>query len=122
MAAWRALTGHCSLPAGAMMRPADPSAQLVELREAETIGPVDDDRICRGHINSGFDDSRAQKDIEAPVVEVEHDLFQFALRHLAVSDPDIRLGHQLANPFLDVDDVFDPVMNEVHLSAALDFA
>jgi hypothetical protein len=73
-----------------MVRAADAAAQLVQLRQAELVGAVHDDGVGGWHVDAGFDDGRAQQQIEALVREVAHHMFQFAFRHLAVGDFDAR--------------------------------
>src|SRR5690606_16648244 len=107
---------------GAMMRTTDPAAQLVQLRQPEAVGAIDDDGICCRHIDAAFDDRRAQQDVEAAVVEIEHDLLELTLGHLAVPDTYGRFRNQRANTFGDAFDVLHPVVDEVDLSSALDLA
>ena len=76
------------------MRTTDATAQLVQLGEAESVGAVDQDRIRGRYVDAGLDDRGADEQLEAPVVEVEHELLEIALAHLAVADADRRLGHQ----------------------------
>ena len=83
---------------GAMVRAADAAAQLVQLRQAEAVGAIDDDRVGGRHVDAAFDNRRAQQDIEAPVVEIQHDLLELALGHLAVTDANARFRYQLAEP------------------------
>ena len=105
-----------------MVRAADAAAQLVQLRQAEAVGAIDDDRVGGRHVDAALDDRRAKQHVEAPVVEVEHDLFEFAFRHLAVADADAGFGNQLLELLFDATDVLDAVVDEIHLAAALDFA
>ena len=107
---------------GAMMRTPDTATQLVQLRKAKAIRPMDDNRVGGRHVDAAFDDRGAQQDAEAAMVEVEHDLLEFPLRHLPVADADARLGNQLLQPLLDAADVFNAVVYEIHLAAALDLA
>ncbi len=74
-----------------MMRATDATPQLVQGRKPEAVGAVDDDRVCSRHVESRFHDRRAQEYIEAPMVEIVHDLLEFPLRHLAVTDAYRRL-------------------------------
>ena len=60
---------------GTMVGASNAPAKLVQLCETEAIGPVDDDRIRRWHVDSTFHDRGAQEHVESPVIEVEHDLF-----------------------------------------------
>ena len=105
-----------------MMRAADATTQLMQLREAELVGAIDDDGVRGRHVDAAFDDGGADQHVAALMIEIEHDLLEFALAHLAMADGDARFGHQLgqrAGGFLDG---LDAVVHEVDLSAAADFA
>ena len=78
-----------------MVRAADAAAQLVQLRQAEAVGAVDHDGVGGGHVDAALDDGRAHQHVEAPVVEIDHQLLEVALAHLAVADAHARLGNQL---------------------------
>ena len=105
-----------------MVRTADAAAQLVQLGQAETVGAVDDDGVGVGDVDARFDDRRAQQHVEALLVEIEHHLFQLALRHLPVGDADARLGHQFLQVVAHAADAFHVVVQEIHLAAAGQFA
>ena len=83
---------------GALAAPAHPAADLVELPQAEQVGAVDHERVDRRHVDPRLDDRRAHEDVELAVPEVEHDLLEAPLVHLAVGDRDPRLGHEVAQP------------------------
>ena len=55
---------------------------------------------------------RAQQNVEAAVIEVEHDLFEFALGHLAMADTNPGFGDKVGQPFADPADVLDAIVNE----------
>jgi hypothetical protein len=105
-----------------VVRAADAAAQLVQLREAEAVGAVDDDGVGGRHVDAALDDGRAQQHVEALVVEIDHQLLEVALAHLAVADADLRLGQQLAELAADLLDVLDLVVHEVDLAAAAQLA
>ena len=73
-----------------MVRAADAAAQLVQLREAELVGAVDHDRVRGRHVDAAFDDGRAHQHVEAAVIEIDHQLLEIALAHLAVADAHAR--------------------------------
>ncbi len=105
-----------------MVTASDPAAQLVQLGQTEAVGAVDQNGVGIRDVDAGFDDRAAQQQVEALALEVEHDLLQFALGHLAVADADPRFGHQLpefAGHLLDAGDV---VVQEIDLAAAPEFA
>ena len=72
----------------ALAAAADAPADLVELGQAEGLGPLDDQRVGLRDVDARLDDRRAQQHVEALLVEVEHHAFEFALVQLAVADDD----------------------------------
>ena len=91
------LLGDDQVAERALARAADAAAQLVELRQPEAIGVVDDHRVGARDVEAGLDDRRADEDVVAAVDEVDHHLLELALRHLAVADRDARpLRRELA--------------------------
>ncbi len=107
---------------GARGAAADAAAELVELRQAEAVGVVDDDRVDVGDVEAGLDDRRADEDVGAGLGEVEHDVFELVLRHLAVADEDVGLGHDVAQLAGDELDVVHAVVDEEDLAAAVQLA
>ena len=114
----RAVRRHRQIGVGACLGPADAAAQLVELRKAEAVGAIDDQRIRARDVESALDDRRRQKDVIFAVVESAHPLFDLGRTHLAVGGDELHLGHLLAQPFLDVGQVGDPWHDEEALPAA----
>ena len=100
----------------------DPAAQLVELREAEQVGAVDDERVDHRHVEAALDDRRAHQHVVLVLPEVEHDLLEPTLVHLPVGDRDPRLGHELAHVLGDELDVLHPVVHEEDLPLAQQLA
>ena len=94
----------------------------MQLRQTELVGTVHDDGVGRGNVNAGLDDGGAQQHVEALLVEVAHDPFQLALGHLAMGHLDARLGNQLGQHLPTVLDGAHLVVQEVDLTAALEFA
>jgi len=94
----------------------------VQLRQAKTVGAMDQNGVRCWHIDTGLDDGRAQQEVKALRMKVTHDRLQFALRHLPVAHHHARLRHQLAQFYSAVLDGFDFVMQKVHLTAPAQFA
>ena len=107
---------------GPVVRTPHPPAQLIQLRQTEFIGPLDNDGIGRRHINAGFNDRGTDQHIKAAVVKIQHHRLQLFLRHLPMRDPDAGLGQQLLDPGRGPFDGPDLVMQIKHLPAALDLA
>ena len=55
---------------GPLAAPADPAPQLVELAQPEQVGPLDDERVHRRHVDAGLDDRRADEDVVVALPEV----------------------------------------------------
>ena len=100
---------------GPVVSSSHPAAQLVELSQPETVGPVDDDGVHVGHVQPGFDDCGADQHVGFPVGEGHHHFFQFRFGHLSVAHQDAGLGHQLAQLVGNVMDRAHPVVQEKHL-------
>jgi hypothetical protein len=102
--------------------PPDPAPQLVQLRQAEGIRPVDDQRVGIRDIQPGFDDRRAQQHIHFAPYEGVHCPLQLVLVHLPMADADARFGDKGGQRFPDRTDRLHPVMEVKNLSAPLDLA
>ncbi len=96
--------------------------ELVELREPQTVGLIDDDGVHVRDVQARLDDGRAYKDVGLSGDEPQHRAFELLLRHLTVRDEHVRLGHEIADLARHLLDVLHPVVYEVHLPAALDLA
>ena len=105
---------------GAVRRPPDPAAQLIELGKTERVGVVDDDGVDVRNVDARFDDRRGDENIEILAHEPEHDLLQHLLVHLPVTDAEAGLRHELAQLVRQTVDVMDTVVDEVDLAAAVD--
>ena len=102
----------------ALTAAADAAAQLVELREAEQVGTVDDERVHRRHVDAALDDRGAHEHVELVLPEVHHDPLEAGLVHLPVRDRDARLRDQRAHLFGDELDVAHTVVHVEHLALA----
>ena len=107
---------------GAAVGSAHPSAQLVELRQAERVGAHDDDGVRVRDVEARLDDRRAHEHVGPAVGEVEHDALEHALGHLAMADGDARGGHQAAHALGGRLDRLDPVVDVEDLAAAVQLA
>ena len=86
--------GHDQVGVGAVVRAADAAAQLVQLRQPEAVGAIDQNGVGARHVDAALDDGRAHQHVEASMIEIDHQLLELALAHLAVPDAHLRLGHQ----------------------------
>ena len=101
-----------------VVRPAHTAPQLVQLRQAKFVGPLNDDGVGAGDVDTGFDNGGADQHIEPLVVEVRHDLLKLALAHLTMSHSHTRFGNQSAQVFGGFLNGGDIVVQEVHLAAS----
>ena len=104
-----------------MVRAADASAQLVELRETELVGVVDDHRVDVGDVDAVFDDRRRDEHVELALDERLHDRLELALAHLPVPDADARARDEFLERVLQRVDRFDAIVEVVDLTAAVEF-
>ncbi len=104
------------------MGPPDAPAHLVELRQSEMIGIIDDDGVRISNVEAVLDDARREQDVVLALVEVHHDALERLLRHLAVGNADAGLRHELLQALMHMLDAVDAVVDEEHLAAALDLA
>ena len=102
--------------------PAHPAAQLVELPEAEQVGPVDHQGVDGRHVDARLHDGRAHQDVVDALPEVEHHLLERALVHLAVGDGHPGLGRHGPHPLGGGVDVLDPVVDVEDLALAQQLA
>ena len=86
--------GNQQVGIGAVVAPAHPAPQLVQLRQPEAVGPVNDDGIHIGHIQAGFNDGGADQHIRFPVGESHHHILQLRFGHLPVSHQKAGFGNQ----------------------------
>ena len=80
--------GH---PAGAADAPAD----LVELRQTQEVGPLDDQGVGVGDVQTALDDGGGHQHVVVAAQEVQHHPLQLLLVHLAVGHAEAHRGHQL---------------------------
>ena len=103
------------------MASAHATAQLVQLSQAELVGTVDQNGVGRRHVDPGLNNRGAQKDVKALLIEITHHGFQLTLAHLTVSDHDAGLRNQSSQLFTTVFNRCHVVVQEVDLTATLEF-
>ena len=75
---------------GLMVGASDPAAELIELREPEFVGVVDDDRVDVWNVDAVFDDRGRDQHVDLSFDEGLHDRLDLRFLHLAVADSDPR--------------------------------
>ena len=107
---------------GLVVAAAHAPTQLVQLRQAELVGPAHDDGVGRRHVDAGLDDRGAQQHVVALGHKVAHHRLELPLGHLAVGHGDAGLGQQFFQRGAAVLDGLDFVVQKVDLPAALELA
>ena len=103
---------------GQGVAPADPPANLVELRQPERVGPLDDERVGLRDVEAGLDDRRRDEDVRVAGEEREHVALELPLGHLAVRDQEAELGAELPEVLGRLLDRLDAVVEVEGLAAA----
>src|SRR5215213_8973723 len=94
----------------------------MQLRKAETIGPVDDDRVRGRHVDAGLDNGGTEEKVETLLVEIAHDVLELALAHLPMCDAYARFRHELREHLLHLPDRVDLVVKKIDQAAAFELA
>ena len=98
------------------------SPELVELREPELSGAIDNDRVYVGDVEARFDDRRADEDVVLRIGELDHHPLQFAFVHLTVRHDVAGLGDELPQPMRLLLDALHAVVHVVDLAASVHLA
>ena len=101
---------------------AHPPADLVQLREAELVGPLDDERVGLRDVEAGLDDRRRDEHVRVAAQERVHLLLQLALAHLPVRDEETEVRRELLQLLRRLLDRLDAVVEVEGLPLALDLA
>ena len=80
---------------GRDVRAADTAADLVELREPEGVGPLDDQGVRLRDVDPRFDDRRRDENVRVACEEGVHPLLEHALAHLPVRDEEAKVRTEL---------------------------
>ena len=106
---------------GATTAAADAATQLIELRETESIGAINDDRVRIRNVETRFNDGGTDQDLRLAANKLAHDALQCALLHLPVPHHYARVGNKSANLFRRRLNRFNAVMHVVRLTTPLEF-
>ena len=92
------------------IRAADATADLVELREPEHVGTLDDEGVRLRDVEPRLDDRGGDEDVRVTREKRVHPLLQLALGHLPVGDEEAEAGAELPEPLGGLVDRLDPVV------------
>ena len=98
------------------------AAYLVKLGEAHSVGIFDYQRVCRGEVNTGFDNGGRHKNIYLCLDKCLPDILDLILVHSSVSHGNARIGQRLHYPGSNHIDVLDLVIDVEHLTASCKLA
>ena len=96
----------------------DAAAQLVKVGQSEPVRAVDDDGVGIRDIEPALDDRCAEQNVRIAAHKFRHDILEFVLRHLPVTDQDACARHEVFDAVFEVSDGMHAVVQEVDLSAA----
>ena len=95
---------------------ADAAADLVELREAEHVGALDDERVRLRDVDARLDDRRRDEHVGVAAEERVHLLLELLLLHLPVRDEEAELRAELLQLRGALLDRLDAVVEEERLA------
>ena len=84
---------------------ADPTAYLMHLCQTEMPDIINDECIGARYVETAFDDSRANKDLDFSVIKLVHDALKVSLSHLAVRDRDAVAGKTIRQTSRNLEDL-----------------
>src|SRR5260370_30332042 len=117
----RGLRRNKEIGVGALGGTTDAATQLIELRQPEAVGAVDQNGVGAGDVQTVLNDGRGHQHVRFVADEFQHYALEFFFGHLAVGYHYARLGHQLCDPGAERIDRFDPIVDEKDLAVARKF-
>ena len=114
--------GEEKVRVGLALGAAHAALELVELRQTQALGILDDEGVGMGVVQTALHDGGSHQDVDLSPVEALHHVLDHGRRHLAVRHADAGLGHGGAHGLLGVLDGAHAVAHIVDLAAALDLA
>ena len=114
----RQLTREHKVRVGLRGRAAHTALELVELRQAQALRVLDDERVGGRVVDAAFHDGRGNKHVNLLGRELDHHVLDLARAHLAVRHAHARLGRGLVHARHGIVDGLDAVGHVVNLTAA----
>ncbi|OQC70309.1 MAG: hypothetical protein BWX47_00468 [candidate division Hyd24-12 bacterium ADurb.Bin004] len=104
---------------GPLIAPAHPAPELVQVRHAEGVGVVDEDRVDAGQVEARLDDGGGEEYVVLALHEGRHHVLELFRLHLTMCRNNPRVAEETGqlDPHL-LQSVY-PVVYEEHLSLAL---
>ena len=78
-----------------MFATADAPTKLMQLRQAEALGVLDEHHRCVGNVHADLDDGRRDEDVTSTCAELLHDAVLVGRSHLAVQQVNSQVGEDL---------------------------
>ncbi len=102
-----------------LRRTPDAPAELVEIRDPETVGAVHEHGVGARDVETALDNRGAEQHIDLSRLELAHDAGQCVRRHPAVGNRDACLRNQFFQPAFHQPDGHHAVVEEINLPAAV---
>src|SRR5947209_592431 len=99
-----------------MLRSAHPAAELVEISQAESVSPVNDDRVGVGNIEAALNDGCAYQNIDITGNESRHHSFELVRVHLSMADVYPGVRQEIRDSVPDALDGLHAVVQKEHLT------
>ena len=112
---------HDKIAESLLVRPSDPSPQLMQFTQTEILSLIYDDCIGIGNVKAAFNDSGAQQQIVVTLYEIEHLLLQFLRRHLSVRHTNLHIRDYPVKDIIHGRQFMHLVVKEENLPSAIQF-
>ena len=97
------------------------ASELVQLRQTEPVGILDQDCVHPWNVEAAFHDRGAEHYVGFSGIEGHHGALQFSLRHLAVRNEQLETRQHLPQSSGNVFDAFHPRHHIKHLTSTVQF-
>jgi hypothetical protein len=94
-------------------------AKLIEIRDPETVGTMDEHGVGTRNVEPALDDRGAEQHVDRAGLELAHDTRECLRRHLSVRHGDPRFGNEAFEPALHQADGHHAVVEYKDLAAAI---
>ena len=105
-----------------MLGAPDAAAQLIQIRQAETIGAINDNGVGVWNIQAAFDNRGADQNVDFSADKAMHRRFQFIRIHLAMAKFHPGIWTKIGDAIADLFDCLHPIVQEKNLALSFEFA